>query len=108
MEMQRSFERRRPIRGAAYCLADFQKKYGLDDATAQDLFVRFGPSSIELDLLMAAKRKIFSFDDLTNEMPSRSTCPRETNSSSGTMRALNGQQRRKKNETRRERPAHRP
>ncbi|MDK4713543.1 hypothetical protein [Rhizobium sp. CNPSo 4039] len=108
MEMQRSFERRRPTRGVPYCLADFQKKYGLDDATAEDLFVRFGPSSVELDLLMAAKRKMLSFDDLTNEMPLPSAGPRETNPSSEAMRALNGQQRRKKNETRRERPAHRP
>ncbi|MFB2567444.1 hypothetical protein [Rhizobium sp. IMFF44] len=52
----------------AYCLADFQKKYGLNDAIAEDLFVRFAPSSIEFDLLIAAKRKILSFDDLTKEM----------------------------------------
>lgn len=71
METQRSFQRRRPIRGAAYSLEDFQKKYGLDDALAENLFIRFGPSSIELDLLMAAKRRILSFDELTEEMPLR-------------------------------------
>ena len=96
MEIQRSFERRRPTRGVPYSLADFQKKYGLDDATAEDLFVRFGPSSIELDLLMAAKRKTLSFDELTNEMPLRSACPKETNPSSGTRRNFNGRQRRTK------------
>jgi hypothetical protein len=96
MERQRSFERRRPIRGTAYCLADFQKKYGLDEATAEDLFVRFGPSSIELDLLMAAKRRILSFDDLTKEMPLRVACPKETNPFLDTGRSFNGRQRRKK------------
>ncbi|KAA1176600.1 hypothetical protein FP026_27540 [Rhizobium tropici] len=68
METQRSFQRRRPIRGAAYSLADFQRKYGLDDVLAEDLFIRFGPSSIELDLLMAAKRRILSFDELTRTL----------------------------------------
>ncbi len=96
MEMQRAFERRRPIRGVAYSLADFQKKYGLDDATAEDLFVRFGPSSIELDLLMAAKWKIFSFDDLTKEMLLRSACPKETNPSLGKERNFDGRQQRTK------------
>ncbi|MDK4722921.1 hypothetical protein PH552_26565 [Rhizobium sp. CNPSo 3968] len=94
MEMQRPFERRRTIRGAAYSLADFQKKYGLDDATAEDLFVRFGPSSIELDLLMAAKWKIFSFDDLTKEMLLRSACPTENNPSLAKGRNFTGRQRR--------------
>lgn len=96
MEMQRPFERRRPIRGAAYSLADFQKKYGLDDATAEDLFVRFGPSSIELDLLMAAKWKIFSFDDLTKEMLLQSAYPREPNPSLSKGKNFNDRQRRKK------------
>lgn len=69
MQTQRQFERRRPIRGPAYSLTDFQKKYNLTNAMAEDLFIRFGPSSIELDLLMAAKRRIPSFDELTKEMP---------------------------------------
>ncbi|ASW10966.1 MULTISPECIES: hypothetical protein [unclassified Rhizobium] len=69
MEKQRRFERRRPLRGAAYTLTDFQKKYNLDDRSAEDLFIRFGPSSIELDLLMAAKGRKPSFDELTKEMP---------------------------------------
>ncbi|MFJ6322179.1 MULTISPECIES: hypothetical protein [unclassified Rhizobium] len=68
METRRTFERRRLLRGAAYCLADFQQKYGLNDKTAEDLFVRFGPSSIELDLLMAAKQRAPSFRDLTKDM----------------------------------------
>lgn len=71
MQTQRQFERRRPIRGPAYTLADFQQKYGLDNKMAEDLFRRFGPSSVELDLLMAAKRRTPSFDELTKEIPLR-------------------------------------
>ncbi|NTJ66562.1 hypothetical protein G6M50_15140 [Agrobacterium rhizogenes] len=71
MKTQGLFERRRTIRGAAYSLAEFQKKYRLDDRMAEDLFIRFGPSSVELDLLMAAKRRSLSFDELTKEMPLR-------------------------------------
>ena len=69
MKTQRAFERRRPLRGVAYTLAEFRRKYNLDECVAQDLFVRFGPSSIELDLLMAAKRQTPSFDELTRQMP---------------------------------------
>lgn len=71
MEAQRPFERRRPVRGAAYTLAEFQEKYALGDSLAEDLFVRFGPSSIELDLLMAAKRRAPSLNELTKEMSQR-------------------------------------
>ncbi|MFJ6325132.1 MULTISPECIES: hypothetical protein [unclassified Rhizobium] len=71
METQRPFERRRLLRGAAYSLADFRKKYRLDERMAEDLFVRFGPSSIELDLLMAAKQRTPSFRDLTKDMEVR-------------------------------------
>ncbi|MFJ6322213.1 MULTISPECIES: hypothetical protein [unclassified Rhizobium] len=71
METQRPFERRRLLRGAPYSLADFQKKYGLDERMAEDLLVRFGPSSIELDLLMAAKQRCPSFRDLTKDMEVR-------------------------------------
>jgi hypothetical protein len=69
METQRPLERRRLVRGNPYSLEDFQKKYGLDDAMAENLFLRFGPSSIELDLLMAAKRRSPSFSKLTNDFP---------------------------------------
>jgi hypothetical protein len=69
LNTQRTGERRRVVRGAPYSPAEFQRKYGLDDATAEDLFARFGPSSIELDLLMAAKRRIPSFNELTKELP---------------------------------------
>lgn len=68
MDRQRSFERRRPVRGVAYSLAEFQRKFRLDDRMAEDLFFRFGPSSVELDLLMAAKRQTPSFQELTSEM----------------------------------------
>ncbi len=71
MDKQRPFERRRPVRGPAYTLADFKEKYGLDCSTAEDLFIRFGPSSIELDLLMSAKRRAPSFNELTKDMPPR-------------------------------------
>ncbi|MGM4984772.1 MULTISPECIES: hypothetical protein [unclassified Rhizobium] len=64
-------KRRRPIRGIPYSLAEFQKKYGLTAETAKSLFVRFGPSSIELDLLMAAKRRAPSINELTKEMDVR-------------------------------------
>ncbi|NTH49273.1 hypothetical protein G6K98_32075 [Agrobacterium rhizogenes] len=68
MEPKRTFERLRRLRGPAYSLTDFRQKYGLDETTAEDLFVRFGPSSIELDLLMAAKQHAPSFRDLTKDM----------------------------------------
>jgi len=71
METQRPFERRRPTRGTPYSLAEFQKKYGLEAETAENLFTRFGPSSIELDLLMAAKRRPASINELTKEMDVR-------------------------------------
>ena len=49
--------RRRATRGNPYSLKEFTAKYRLDPAEAEDLYNRFGPSSIELDLLMAAKRR---------------------------------------------------
>ncbi|MGZ2455509.1 hypothetical protein ACVINH_000535 [Rhizobium anhuiense] len=42
---------------APYSLDEFASKYGLLSDQAESLFTRFGPSSIELDLLMAAKRR---------------------------------------------------
>ncbi|MDM9646465.1 hypothetical protein [Rhizobium sp. S163] len=54
-------ERARPLRGRPYSLEEFRAKYGLDRRDADDLFKRFGPSSVELDLLMAAKRRRPSF-----------------------------------------------
>ncbi|MEK1894212.1 MAG: hypothetical protein AAAB20_13190 [Rhizobium sp.] len=55
MKTQQPFKRRRALRGAAYSLVEFQQKYRLDPAIAEDLFNRFGPSAVDLDLLMAAK-----------------------------------------------------
>jgi hypothetical protein len=52
---KQDFQRRHRIRGAAYSLEQFAEKYDLDNQSAEDLFYRFGPSSIELDLLMKAK-----------------------------------------------------
>jgi chemotaxis protein histidine kinase CheA len=49
------FRKRHTIRGSAYTLEQFAEKYDLDTEKAEDLFYRFGPSSIELDLLMKAK-----------------------------------------------------
>jgi len=58
MTQIRETERRgRTLRGRPYSLSEFAEKYGLEDDQAEDLFSRFGPSSIELDLLMAAKRR---------------------------------------------------
>jgi hypothetical protein len=51
----KDFRKRQQIRGAAYSLEQFAEKYDLDNERAENLFYRFGPSSIELDLLMEAK-----------------------------------------------------
>jgi len=51
----RYFRRRHQVRGVSYSLEQFAEKYDLDSEKAEDLFYRFGPSSVELDLLMAAK-----------------------------------------------------
>ncbi|MBY2916991.1 hypothetical protein [Rhizobium leguminosarum] len=59
MTQIREPERRsRMLRGRPYTLDEFATKYGLKDEQAKTLFARFGPSSIELDLLMAAKRRL--------------------------------------------------
>ncbi|WP_082553982.1 hypothetical protein [Rhizobium sp. Leaf453] len=42
-------------RGEPYGLEEFRQLYGLSTDEARDLFKRFGPSKIELDLLMRAK-----------------------------------------------------
>jgi hypothetical protein len=52
------FQRRRPLRGRPYTLEEFASKYRLAKQAAEDLYLRFGPSQIELDLLMAAKRHV--------------------------------------------------
>lgn len=49
------FHRRFQRKGVAYSLDEFAAKYELNDEHAEDLFYRFGPSSIDLNLLMAAK-----------------------------------------------------
>ncbi|NLR96016.1 hypothetical protein HGP17_04135 [Rhizobium sp. P38BS-XIX] len=48
---------RKVMRGRPYSIVEFARKYRLDDAEARRLFYKFGPSSTELDLLMAAKRR---------------------------------------------------
>lgn len=48
---------RKIIRGRPYSIAEFARKYRLDDQEARRLFEKFGPSATELDLLMAAKRR---------------------------------------------------
>ena len=58
MTQIREPERRaKVLRGRPYSLDEFASKYGLRSDQAESLFTRFGPSSIELDLLMAAKRR---------------------------------------------------
>jgi hypothetical protein len=51
------------LRGRPYSLDEFASKYGLLSDQAESLFARFGPSSIELDLLMAAKRRLAGRQD---------------------------------------------
>ncbi|WP_160004219.1 hypothetical protein [Rhizobium sp. 18055] len=48
---------RKVLRGRAYSLTEFSRKYRLDQDEATRLFDKFGPSATELDLLMAAKRR---------------------------------------------------
>jgi hypothetical protein len=51
------FLRKAQSRGRPYTLEEFRQKYDLPPSQAEDLFHRFGPSSVELDILMAAKRR---------------------------------------------------
>lgn len=51
---ERAFLRRNQNKGNAYSLEQFATRYDLADEQAEDLFYRFGPSAIELDILMAA------------------------------------------------------
>lgn len=71
MTQIREPERRsRILRGRPYSLDEFASKYGLQSDQAESLFTRFGPSSIELDLLMAAKRRApVSEDKIVDERP---------------------------------------
>lgn len=48
---------RKTTRGKPYSMVEFADKYRLEDEEAKRLFEKFGPSSTELDLLMAAKRR---------------------------------------------------
>jgi hypothetical protein len=48
---------RKVTRGRPYSVGEFAEKYRLEEAEAERLFAKFGPSSTELDLLMAAKRR---------------------------------------------------
>lgn len=47
--------RKKQIRGTRYSLEQFQVRYDLPADTAEKLFRRFGPGSVDLDVLMAAK-----------------------------------------------------
>jgi len=62
------FAHRRALRGNAYTLEEFRSRYGLHQDVAESLFYRFGPSSIELDILMAAKKRVPSIHVITKEM----------------------------------------
>jgi hypothetical protein len=68
MDTERAFERRRIARGEPYTLEEFCTKYGLDPVLGKDLYFRFGPSSIELDILMAAKMTPPNFNVITEEI----------------------------------------
>lgn len=56
-EIANQTQARKVIRGRPYSIAEFARKYRLDDAEAKRIFYKFGPSATELDLLMAAKRR---------------------------------------------------
>ncbi|WP_337266849.1 hypothetical protein [Oryzifoliimicrobium ureilyticus] len=62
-EIREKERRNRTMRGRPYSLAEFMAKYDLSEQEAGDLYTRFGPSSVELDLLMAAKRRIPALPD---------------------------------------------
>lgn len=47
----------RKIRGAACTLAQFAARYGMKEEDAEPIFIKFGPSTIDLDILMRAKGK---------------------------------------------------
>jgi len=55
--MQERPTRARQQRGEPCTLQVFQERYNLGEEEALDLYTRFGPSEIELDLLMRAKGK---------------------------------------------------
>lgn len=46
------------IRGTASTLQEFTEKYGLNEEEAAALFNKFGPSSVDLDILMRAKGRM--------------------------------------------------
>ncbi|OWV96005.1 hypothetical protein ATY81_23890 [Rhizobium sp. R72] len=49
---------RKVLRGRPYSLGEFARKYRLEETEAKRLYEKFGPSATELDLLMAAKRRL--------------------------------------------------
>ncbi len=49
---------RKVVRGRPYSVTEFARKYRLDEKEARRLYDKFGPSATELDLLMAAKRRL--------------------------------------------------
>jgi hypothetical protein len=56
---------RKVLRGRPYSIGEFARKYRLEDMEAKRLFEKFGPSSTELDLLMAAKRRPPTLETIT-------------------------------------------
>lgn len=68
MTVSKEIRRSKSPRGKSYTLADFESAYRLDTRTARDLFDRFGPSAVNLDLLMAAKRRTPTIDDVTADL----------------------------------------
>lgn len=68
MTVATTSERKRPVRGKPYSLEEFEQKYALDRESAKAIFERFGPSSIELDLLMAAKKRTPSIHAITEDL----------------------------------------
>lgn len=56
-EISKQSTNRKTTRGKPYSMREFADKYRLEGDEAKRLFEKFGPSSTELDLLMAAKRR---------------------------------------------------
>jgi hypothetical protein len=56
-EISTASTNRKVTRGRPYSIDEFAAKYRLGEEEAKRLFIKFGPSSTELDLLMAAKRR---------------------------------------------------
>lgn len=58
--MADNFKLKRVARGENCSLEEFRERYDLTDADATRIYSKFGPSCVELEILMAAKRSLIS------------------------------------------------